>query len=274
MFCAIKWGLARGRGSIWGRGPGLFLALLLAYAPPVIADEGADDPAHGETAEAADSAAREIWSGGENFGSTWAFYTGITAAPDGDITQPGLRLRLLAGMSTYDYRGSFGRARAAQPFADLLGGYQWQVGAFTLKAFAGATGAADIRTLEQALDLWGQTRIGPKVVGEAWWTINDQSWASLDVALSRPQSTTLWSRVRYGLRLLPQISLGPEAGLSGEAAQPRGRIGAFARFDWPAGEIAASGGVAETADALGTGLATGEKTRATPYLTLTWAQRF
>ncbi len=251
------------------------LALLLAFACPASAEDEPDTPsAQAATPEAA---AREIWSGAETVGSTWAFYTGITAAW-GDVTQPGPRLRLIAGMSTYAYTYSFegvqGRARAAQPFADLLAGYQWQVGAFTLKAFAGGTGHADIRTTDQALDLWGQRRIGAKLVGEAWWTIDPASWASLDAAFASPNAT-VWSRMRYGHRILPQLSLGPEALLSGEVSRLSGRLGAFARFDWPTGEIAVSGGFANAADTTAFGLAPSVKLRsATPYAALLWLQRF
>lgn len=244
--------------------------MLAALTPAVAADETDAPPP--STAETPEALAREIWSGAETRGSTWAFYTGLTAAI-GDITQPGLRLRLQAGMSTYTYVNPEIRGRAVQPFADLLAGYQLQTGGLTLKAFAGATGHAEIRTADQTLDLWGLARIGAKVVGEGWWTIGANSWASLDAAFASPQST-LWSRLRYGQRVWPQLSLGPEAFLAGEVSRLGGRVGAFARFDWPTGEVAVSGGLASTSDATAAGALTAEKTRATPYVTLLWLQRF
>lgn len=276
MF-AYLWGLLRDPEATARRVVlGLAVPVLLCAAPHAVLageDEGAWDA---ETAIAEsvtpETAALELWSGADNTGANWAFYTGLTAAPGG-VTQPGVRLRLTLGMSTYAYVDSLGLARAAQPFADLLAGYQWQLGSLTLKAFAGATGAADIRTAEQALELWGQARIAAKVVGEAWWTIDPQGWASFDVAIAGPQAT-LWSRARYGLRVLPQFSLGPEAGLSGEARHPGGRIGAFARFDWAAGEVAISGGITSAPVTSTVSVSDTERGGRAPYLTLLWLQRF
>lgn len=273
MF-AFLWGALPCVAGLVSRCLGVCLLLAgawIAAAIPACADDGPEDPAR-SVAESERAVAREIWSGAENLGSSWAFYTGLTAAA-GDVTQPGPRLRLVAGMSTYAYAGTSGRARAAQPFADLLGGYQWQMGALTLKAFAGATGSADIRTSDQALDVWGQARIGAKVVGESWWTIDANRWSSLDVAYAS-QSSTLWSRVRYGQRVLPQLSLGPEAGVAGELSRLGGRVGAFARFDWATGEVALSGGLSGRPGASTSGLVAAEKSGATPYFAVIWLQRF
>lgn len=274
MF-AVLWGKGCRCAGLAVRAIGLgfsLAAFAAGLAHPARADDSGDDTdprsAHVETA---DGSGREIWSGGEQVGSTWAFYTGLTAAP-GDLTQPGPRLRFAAGISTYVAAGSLDRSRAAQPFADLLAGYQWQLGAVTLKGFVGFTGAADIRTQEQALDLWGQARIGVKTVGEGWWTIAPHCWASLDVTFARPQAV-LWSRVRYGQRVMPGLSLGPEAGVAGELSRLGGRLGAFARFEWAAGEVAASAGLAgSVSSSAGLGVADGPRT--VPYLTLTWLQRF
>jgi len=216
---------------------------------------------------------REVWSGAETHGHVWAFYSGVTAAADG-LHAPGLRFRLSAGMSTYAYVDALGKARAAQPFADLLAGYQWQVGSLTVKGFAGATGYADFRPTEQVAnvwDLWGQRRIGAKGVLEGWWTIDQRHWASLDLAYATPQAS-LWSRARVGHRLLPQFSLGAEAGSAGEVARPTARAGVFVRYDWADGEVALSGGIADKGRS---GLAPDVGMRnATPYATLLWLQRF
>lgn len=274
MF-AVLWGVKTRRSRVCA--PALrraALALAMALCAGLAAAQEADEVQDGElaTGTALEAAAKEIWSGTETSHGAWAFYTGLTVVPGG-FAVPGLRYRLAAGMSSYRYVDALGSGRAAQPFADLLVGYQWQFGGLTLKAFAGASGHADIRSLEQALDPWAYAHFGGKASVETWWTIDARNWAALDVSYASPQAA-LWSRARIGHRLLPQLSVGPETGLAGDVSKLAGRLGAFARFDWESGEVAVAGGVAGAGGTSRGGDSDRRDRASAPYLTLLWLQRF
>lgn len=271
MF-AYLWGLLRQRGGV--RAGATCLALIAATAFLLCARAHADEPGVAEAAaDPADAvAAKEIWSGAEVFGSTWATYTGVTVAAGG-IAQEGFRLRLTGGVSLRRVADGPMKAWSSQPFADALAGWQWQIGAVTLKAFAGVTGNAELRSSEPAFAAVRDLRIGPKVALETWWTIDPINWASLDVSFAGPQSF-LWSRARYGTRLLPQVSLGPEVGFAGDVAKLGGRIGAFARFDWDTGEIALAGGFTRSGSTIAGREDRSEDATNSRYLTVLWLQRF
>lgn len=220
----------------------------------------------------ANLADREVWSGAEAFRNAWALYAGVTYAPAG-ITEQGLRLRVVAGQSAYRYRDGVAAGQAAQPFADLLVGYQVQMAALTLKLFGGVGGFADLRAPGQIVDLWAHSRFGPKIAAEAWWTINDSAWASFDNAFSGAQSA-FWSRARAGLRMQPSLSLGPEVAFAGDIAHLSTRLGGFARYEWRDGEVGVSAGFARDGTS-SAGLAAGDRQAASsPYATLMWLQRF
>lgn len=99
--------------------------------------------------------ATQIWSGGEIRDDSWAVYVGGTYALNGDITQPGWRLRAVAGYSPFDYKHevfslvdiagqlwgtkfSVTDETDTATFANAFAGYQFQFGPTTLKALGGA----------------------------------------------------------------------------------------------------------------------------------------
>lgn len=210
----------------------------------------------------------EVWIGAEAFRHAWSVYTGATFAPGGSIQQDGLRLRIVAGQS--QYRASAGRV--VSPFADVLAGYQLQIASVTIKAFAGASGIANLESRQDLAAFWDRTLVGPKAALETWWTIGDSAWTSLDLSWSQPHQS-YYGRLRAGWRLAPQISLGLESGLVGNATGGSLRAGPFARYEWDAGEISLSGGVA-TDSALGWFGPTPGNRDVGGYATLNWLQRF
>jgi hypothetical protein len=210
----------------------------------------------------------EVWTGAEAFRHAWSVYTGVTLAPGSSIQQDGLRLRIVAGQSNY----SVGTGRGISPFADVLGGYQLQISSVTIKAFAGASGIANLESQQDLAAVWDRTLIGPKVALETWWNIGDSAWTSLDLSWSQPHQS-YYGRLRAGWRLAPQISLGLESGLVGNETGGSLRASPFARYEWDTGEISLSGGVA-TDSALGWfGPAPGGRDVG-GYATLNWLQRF
>jgi hypothetical protein len=200
----------------------------------------------------------EMWSGGEALASVWSVYSGLSWAPVGSVREDGLRLRAVVGSGGYE------DGRVA--FAEVLIGYHTQLGPVTLKAFAGLTVAEHFPTA--ATPMLQGTALGPKALLETWWTINDNAWASLDLALALPHmhmsladvadpdGIDYSGRLRLGWRLWPQLSVGFEGGVGGPLAptlqttwqSSLARAGGFLRYEWASGEVSFSGGVSFDGD--------------------------
>ncbi len=233
---------------------------------------------------------REVWTGVDATHNTWLVYSGMTLSPFGHIHDDGLRIRFATGYGQYDYSGfrtiadtsACHRILGCRPvsrlfnfeavtqYAEILVGYLKRIGELTTKVFVGAAysshhiGPSDPENEVQGAE-WG-------VKGgiELWLNLGDDAWASLDTYYSTAHNT-FSGRTRYGYRILPSLSIGPEAGMSGhiqshssgDLVYTRGRAGAFTRYEWAGGEISASGGVSADIE---------EET--TPYVTLNWMSRF
>ncbi len=233
---------------------------------------------------------REVWIGADATKNTWLVYSGMTLSPFGHIHDDGLRLRFTTGYGQYEYSGfrtvpgSVGchpvlgcppvtrlfNFEAVTQYAEVLVGYLKRMGELTTKVFVGAAysshriGPADPENKVQGAE-WGV-----KGGVELWLNLGENAWASLDTFYSTAHDTYS-GRARYGYRVLPTLSVGPEAGLNGhiqshdngDLVYTRGRAGLFTRYEFAGGEISASGGLSADID---------EDT--TPYATLNWISRF
>jgi hypothetical protein len=185
------------------------------------------------TAVSQEPPSAEAWAGAESFGQIWSLYTGTTFAPFGPLAVDGVRLRAVAGYG--DYR------TGTVSYADLLVGYQAQLGTLTIKIFGGAMLANhDAATPFSQLDGMG---LGAKGVVETWWNITDWIWLSTDLAYGTLHDT-YFGRMRLGWRVTPQLSFGLEGGAAGSLETDIARAGAFLRFEWAGGEASLSGGIA------------------------------
>lgn len=199
----------------------------------------------------------EMWAGGQAFAAGWSVYSGASWAPFGSVRADGLRLRAVLGSGAY--RGG------SLAFGEMLIGYHRQLGPVTLKAFGGLTAAEHLPTRPTAM--LGGTALGPKALMEAWWTINNKTWASLDLALALPHMhmaeqeadpdrVDYTGRIRLGWRLWPELSAGLEGGAGGPLAPTlqttlqngTAYVGGFLRFEWGSGEVSVSGGVSLDGD--------------------------
>lgn len=226
---------------------------------------------------------REVWTGADVTSNTWLVYSGVTLSPFSHIHDDGLRFRFTTGYGEYDYSGlrcahngvliqtsalpcpsnatnvSFSGVTS---YADILIGYLKRIGELTAKAFVGAAyishsiGPFDPDNEVQTAE-WGV-----KGGVELWLNIGETAWTSLDSSYTTAHDT-FSVRSRFGYRVLPTLSIGPEAGINGNAEDTSGRGGLFARYDYLGGEISASGGVSgDIADP------------ANPYATVNWMTRF
>ena len=202
----------------------------------------------GEAQSGASEPHYEIWAGADAFRQVWSLYAGGTYAPFGSVRQDGFRVRAVAGYGAYRYSSARWTGLATQQvqfhgsiaFADLLAGYQQQMGPLTIKILGGLT-IADRSVDDPDASNLG-SRVGGKGVFEAWWNVTDQVWASLDLSWSTLDSV-YGSRARVGWRWWPQLSVGVEGGAAGNWDYDTARVGAFARYEWTTGELSVSGGV-------------------------------
>jgi Cellulose biosynthesis protein BcsS len=190
-----------------------------------------------------------MWAGADATSHSWSAYTGVTLAPFGPIGSDGWRMRAVGGYGAYRYDAPrrISGALRSQPFrgtvsfADVLIGFQKQYYPLTLKAFAGVSATDHQQTPFDAESTQSGLDYGLKAMIEAWFDMNESNWASLNLAWSSVDDTYA-SRLRLGFTVWPEVSLGLEGAATGNAETGGGRGGAFARYTWGSGEIAASGG--------------------------------
>ena len=190
---------------------------------------------------------RETWTGSEKSGNTLSVYTGATMAVGGSIlNENGWRLRSLSGHGRSQYPGVKWIGGHAYPvtvhaqnnFSDLLAGYQWgsatRFGHLTVKAFGGLAIESQRASPSNAIAA-RSLRYGAKGAVETWLDISDRTWLSVDASIGSARRAFA-GRARYGWRIIPGLSIGPEAGVGGNEGDGAGRAGAFARFEWGAGD--------------------------------------
>jgi Cellulose biosynthesis protein BcsS len=208
-------------------------------------------------------ATREHWAGAERVGRALSFYSGATFAVGGStLNESGWRLRSVSGHGRSSFPGVMWVGGHAYPvtvhaqtgFSDLLAGYQWgeatRFGHLTVKAFIGGTMAYDKVVPSNAVGERG-LHYGGKGQLETWLDITDRSWLSADVTVASAKRS-VGARTRYGWRMIPGLSVGPEASFGGGSGSGTARAGGFARLEWGAGdwwsgELSAAGGLALTA---------------------------
>lgn len=222
----------------------------------------------------------ELGVGAQAFRDAWALYTGVTAAPFGGLGSDGLRLRAVGGYGAYTYSGRRAAGVGSRirefegetAFADLLAGYQKQLGPLTVKGFAGLMTAGNRITPDDPETAIRGRGLGAKLALETWWTIGEQAWASVDVSWGTIHDT-YGGRGRLGWRLLPTLSIGIEAGAAGNIECDIARAGGFLRYEWAAGEVSASAGWSNDKLLDGTPVA-GLAEASTPYASLAWLTKF
>ncbi|HRD75074.1 MAG TPA: cellulose biosynthesis protein BcsS [Hyphomicrobiaceae bacterium] len=196
---------------------------------------------------------REIWAGTDVMGHAWSAYVGQTFSLSEGIQADGWRIRAVSGYGRYTYVRDHWAGSASTPlrhhgvssFADILLGYHANMGALTVKAFAGAhLDRYDVTPADPDFDLAGYGT-GAKLVLESWLNIGSAGFASLDLAWTTGRDTAD-ARLRTGWRALPALSIGLAGQANGDLALQSLRAGAFVRYEWASGEVSASAGAAET----------------------------
>lgn len=229
---------------------------------------------------------REFAVGADATTHVWLLYSSTTISPFSDLWSDGLRLRLGGGYGQYHYSGDRRPAgaksarsfdfKAQTSFTDVLAGYLWRLGPLTVKAFAGASMISHTIAPDDPIASTG-TKFGPKGALELWLNLGANAWTSLDASFTTAH-TTYAVHSRTGYRVLPTLSIGPEAAINGSAGRSADdggstgmldpahrdvRIGGFVRYEWFGGEASLAGG-----------LSTDLENRRDPYVTVNWLTQF
>ncbi len=197
----------------------------------------------------------EVSAGGEADKDAWALYATVTTTLGGDVRQPGLRLRSTAGYGTYRYdslqwngaRQVLRHYEGKHTFADALLGYHTQIGALTVKAYAGAAMSSHVLSPFDAENAAQGENVGLKLALETWLDLGAAAFVQSDTSWQRTFDTYA-SRLRIGYRLMPELAFGPELAIYGNTTYDGGRAGAFVRYEWARGEVSASFGAAGDKD--------------------------
>ncbi|MCB1509861.1 MAG: cellulose biosynthesis protein BcsS [Hyphomicrobiaceae bacterium] len=209
------------------------------------------------------SPTQQVWLGGDVATRYWSTYAGMTIAPYGSLHMPGWRWRAVGGYGEYRYDGvrrlgstpSLQRFRGRHGFAELLAGYQWRAGNWTLKAFGGAAISGHLVSPLDTDNSVSGTHIGAAVAVESWLELSRASWLSMSARWSS-MFQGYKADARLGFRLSPQLDFGLETAISGDRSYDAARAGAFVQSRWGAWETRLSGGVTGDRDGDTSGYAT------------------
>jgi hypothetical protein len=228
----MRWG---GLAAVLARG----LVASVAAGAPLIAK--ADDG----------PASVEVWSGAQVTENSWYAYSGLVYAFGGDVLADGWLLRATGGGGAYSYPGRLPLQPLDSPDVDFMGdtvagdvaiGYQQRFGAAIAKAFVGASYAEHLIVPEDVLNPVTGTEFGVVAAVETWIDVDDATWVSLGGSYSTAFSCYA-ANIATGYRLLPELSLGVEAGAFGNSNLDAGRIGALVKWDTAYGELTAAAGL-------------------------------
>ena len=193
----------------------------------------------------------EFFSGVDATSNSIFGYTGAVWALGKNVSGEGLRVKGVTGTGVYDYDGSLPGVTGSVNFdgdvvlAQLLGGYLWRFGEWTVKAYAGiGFEEHDISPNDRANSVNG-SEVGVLGQLELWRNLGMKNWLSADASYSDVFGG-YWAQMRLGHRFGKMISAGVEGGALGNQEFDSGRAGAFLRYHLGAMEFTLSGGVSGT----------------------------
>lgn len=189
----------------------------------------------------------EFSSGGDVDLQYWSTYSSVTWALGKPVADDGLRLRATGGASQYSFNALFEDARGGTApyvgvgqtgFGDLLVGYRAHWPGLWITALGGAS--YDARLIKPS----GEVHQGfaPRAALETWLDVGDFGWVCAYANYSASRQT-FSGTLRFGLRALDFLDLGPETGAVGDVESSRARAGGFFRLTYSSMEMTTSGGV-------------------------------
>lgn len=206
------------------------------------------EPSAAQTGNLATAPRYEFFSGVDATSNSIFGYAGAVWAFGKNVSGEGLRVKALTGTGGYDYGGSLPGVAGSVNFdgdvvlAQLLGGYLWRFGEWTVKAYAGiGFEEHEISPNDPANSVNG-SEVGMLGQLELWRNLGMKNWLSADASYSDVFGG-YWAQMRLGHRFGKKISAGIEGGALGNEEYDSGRAGGFLRYHLGAMELTLSGGV-------------------------------
>lgn len=189
----------------------------------------------------------ELFSGVDVTSNSIFGYAGGVWAFGKNVSGEGLRVKVLTGTGGYDYDSSLPGVAGSVNFdgdvvlAQLLGGYLWRRGEWTIKAYMGlGFEDHDISPNDPANSVNGDD-FGVMGQVELWRNLGEKSWFSADASYGDVFGS-YWGQMRLGHRFGKRISAGIEGGVLGNEEYDGGRGGGFIRYHMGEMELTLSGG--------------------------------
>jgi hypothetical protein len=213
----------------------------------------------------------EMWSGAQATANSWYAYSGLIYAVDGDVFADGWRLKATTGGGNYSYDGRLPLQSPDSPgvrfqgtvvTGEVSGGYQQRLGPMIARAFLGASYVDHQISPDDVFNQVSGTAVGAVASADLWLDIDARAWVSAGGSYDTAFSTYA-AYLSAGYRVLPELSLGVEAGAFGNGTVDAGKVGALLRWDTGYGEMTAAAGLSgDYADP------------STPYGRIDWLVRF
>ena len=191
---------------------------------------------------------QEIFSGVSLTSNSIFGYAGAVWAFGRSIEAQGPRVKALTGIGGYVNSGALPSVAGPVNFdgdvtmAQILAGYQWRRGEWTLKAYAGAGFEKHDLSPDDPANSINGNQFGIMGQLELCRNLGEAGWLSLDASYADVFGS-YWTQLRLGRRMHQRFSAGVEAGAQGNQEYDSGRAGAFLRLHMGRSELTASGGL-------------------------------
>ncbi|MGH1353056.1 MAG: cellulose biosynthesis protein BcsS [Methyloligellaceae bacterium] len=201
---------------------------------------------------------------------SYSAYGGISIAPMGLITEPGLRIKLNIGAGQYHYDGTKndGMATTSQMFTgrtttiDLLAGYSFKKYDWITKAYIGVQYNNHSVTPDDPENPVQGTAANLKIQLETWKDLGNKTSFSSHVSYTSNHAD-YWFQSRLFTEYSRRFTLGLEGAVFGNENYSATRFGALGRMKTDFGDVTLSGGISASNDE-----------DMSPYLSLSIYQKF
>jgi hypothetical protein len=226
----------------------------------------------------------ETYIGADYDGRAASLTTSTVWSVSGPVSEPGFRIKLdgladIYGNTNASVLSSSFQAADLKGLGAIMAGYQFQLGQFWLKLYAGAAYEAKAAVIWDVGQVLQTSNWGASAAFEGYWQLDERIWSSLSISWLQPdQSGTIYEKAGYDIYKDKdwRIAAGAEAGFTlgnadsfkeGKALNDYNtysRAGALLNFHYGANEITLSGGFsrASNEDAL------------RPYATVRYGRQF
>lgn len=190
----------------------------------------------------------EIFSGADVTSNSVFGYFRAVWAFGRDVSDQGLRVKLLAGRGWYDYATTLPGASTESAINgdvslfEFLTGYQWRRGKWTLKGYVGISAQDHSLTPNDPSNTVSGGEIGAAGQLEVWRNLESNGFLSFDASYSSAFDS-YFAQGRLGWHFTQRLTAGLEGAALGNKEYESGRGGGFVRLHLGAADLTLSAGV-------------------------------